>query len=114
MLFPLGLGCDMQAACVGYLPEARLDGETSPIPCLPKSFLPHGCPLPLMLPSEEEGRAPNASPRIVNRGKASELAQPCPTLCKPMDCSPPGSSVHGDFQARVQEWVATPFSRGSS
>ena len=32
----------------------------------------------------------------------------------PMDCSPPGSSVHGILQARIQEWVAIPFSRGSS
>ena len=36
------------------------------------------------------------------------------TLCDPMDCSPPGFSVHGILQARVLEWVATPFSRGSS
>ena len=34
-------------------------------------------------------------------------------LCDPMDCSPPGSSVHGIFQVRILEWVATPFSRGS-
>ena len=38
----------------------------------------------------------------------------CPTLCDPMDCSPPGSSVHGILQARVLEWVAMSFSRGSS
>ena len=38
----------------------------------------------------------------------------CPTLCDPMRCSPPGSSVHGTLQARILEWVATPFSRGSS
>ena len=42
----------------------------------------------------------------------SEVAQLCPTLCDPMDCSPPGSSVHGIFQARVLEWVAISFSRG--
>ena len=40
--------------------------------------------------------------------------QLCLTLCDPMDCSPPGSSVHGILQARIQEWVAIPFSRGSS
>ena len=34
------------------------------------------------------------------------------TLCDPMDCSPPGSSVHGILQARILEWVAMPFSRG--
>jgi len=38
----------------------------------------------------------------------------CPTLCDPMDCSPPGSSVHGISQARILEWVAMSSSRGSS
>ena len=42
------------------------------------------------------------------------VAQSCPTLCNPMDYSPPGSSVHGILQARILEWVAIPFSRGSS
>ena len=41
-------------------------------------------------------------------------AQSCPTLCDPVDCSPPGSSVHEILQARVLEWVAISFSRGSS
>ena len=41
------------------------------------------------------------------------VTQSCPTLCNPMDCSPPGSSVHGILQARILEWVAVPFSRGS-
>ena len=44
----------------------------------------------------------------------SEVTQSCPTLCDPMDCSLPGSSVHGIFQARVLEWVAICFSSGSS
>ena len=44
----------------------------------------------------------------------NEVAQSCPTLCDPMDCSLPGSSVHGNFQARVLEWAATSFSKGSS
>ena len=39
----------------------------------------------------------------------SEVTQPCPTLSDPMDCSLPGSSVHGIFQARVLEWVAIAF-----
>ena len=42
------------------------------------------------------------------------VTQTCLTLCDPMDCSLPGSSVHGIFQARILEWVAIPFSRGSS
>ena len=37
------------------------------------------------------------------------VAQSCPTLCNPMDCSPPGSSIHGIFQASVLEWVAIPL-----
>ena len=41
-----------------------------------------------------------------------EVAQSCPTLRDPMDCSPPGSSVHGIFQARVLEWGAIAFSVG--
>ena len=40
--------------------------------------------------------------------------QSCPTLCDPMDYSPPGSSVHGILQPRILEWVAMPSSRGSS
>ena len=40
----------------------------------------------------------------------SEVTQSCLTLSDPMDCSLPGSSVHGIFQARVLEWVATAFS----
>ena len=41
----------------------------------------------------------------------SEVAQSCLTLSDPMDCSPPGSSVHGIFQARVLEWGAIAFSK---
>ena len=44
----------------------------------------------------------------------SELTQSCPVLCNPMDCTPPGSSIHGIFQTRVLEWVAISFFRGSS
>ena len=44
----------------------------------------------------------------------NKLAQSCPTLCDPMDCSLSGTSVHGIFQARVLEWIAIALSRGSS
>jgi len=56
-----------------------------------------------------------------NKGKMKLLvAQSCLTFCDPVspfvtqDCSPPGFSVHGILQARILEWVAIPFSRGSS
>ena len=52
------------------------------------------------------GREPLVVVALVN--------QSCPTLLQPMDCGPPGSSVHGILQARILEWVAIPFSRGSS
>ena len=39
------------------------------------------------------------------------VAQSCPTLCDPMNCSPPGSSVQGILQARILKWIAIPFSR---
>ena len=51
---------------------------------------------------------------IVKRKKMKVLvAQSCPTLCDPMNCSPPAFSVHEILQARILEWVAIPFSRGS-
>ena len=46
-------------------------------------------------------------------GPVCPYAQLCPTLCDPMDCSPPGSSVHEIIQARILEWVAIFSSRGS-
>ena len=48
------------------------------------------------------------------RESESEVTQSCPTLCDPMDYSLPGSAIHGIFQARVLEWIAISFSRGSS
>ena len=44
----------------------------------------------------------------------AEVAQSCQTLCDPMDCNLPGSSVHGILQARILYWIAMPSSRGSS
>ena len=44
----------------------------------------------------------------------SEVAQSCPTLSDPMDCSPPGFSIHGIFQVRVQKWVAIAFSKNET
>ena len=46
--------------------------------------------------------------------RSESAAQSCPALCDPTDCSPPGSSARGILQARILEWVAISFSRGSS
>ena len=51
---------------------------------------------------------------LIERKKESDVTQSCPTLCDPMDCTLPRSSVHGIFQARVLECFAISFSRGSS
>ena len=50
---------------------------------------------------------------LPNMCLCAKLLQSCPTLCNPMDCSLPGSCVHGILQARIQEWVAMFSSRGS-
>ena len=51
---------------------------------------------------------------VIKRLGSCSVSKSCPILCNPMDCSPPGSSVHGILQARILEWVAISFSRGSS
>ena len=62
------------------------------------------------LPSEPQG-----SPCFIKSGwKWKWSRSVCLTLCDPVDCSPPGSSIHGILQARILEWVAISFSRGSS
>ena len=57
--------------------------------------------------TELPGKLYNSIVRIC----ACLVAQLCPTLCNHMNCSPPGSSIHGILQARTLEWVAVPFSR---
>ena len=57
---------------------------------------------------------PSASALNLHSESESEVTQPCLTLCDPTDCSLPGFSIHGIFQARILEWVAISFSRGSS
>ena len=52
--------------------------------------------------------------KTLKKNSESEVTQLCPTLCNSMDCSLSGSSIHGIFQARVLEWIAISFSRGSS
>ena len=63
------------------------------------------------LPFPSPGNLPNPT---IEPESESEVAQSCPTLCHPVDCALPGSSVHGILQARILEWVAISFSRGSS
>ena len=63
--------------------------------------------------TRRKGAGGNGS-KLTAGSEGGLLAQSCPTLLDPVDCSPPGSSVHGVLQARILEWVAISFSRGSS
>ena len=84
--------------------------------CAPTQRL-HGLqPTRLLHPWDFPGKSTGVGCHCLLRGLVikifkSEVAQSCPTLCDPMDCSLPRSSVHGIFQARVLEWVAISFSR---
>ena len=90
----------------------------SGLPCPPPGGLPNpGVELVLLVsPALQVDSLPLSpwwSPYICMKVK-SEVTQSCLTLCDLMDCSLPGSSVLGIFRARVLEWVATSFSRGSA
>ena len=68
--------------------------------------LPH----PWDSPGKNTGVSCHFLLRCMKVKSESEVSQLCPTLSNPLDCSPPGSSVHGIFQARVLEWAAIAFS----
>ena len=72
----------------------------------------------VFIPIPKKGNAKECSNyctiSCISHTSKSEVTQSCLTLCDPMDCSLPGSSLHRILQARVLEWVAISFSRGSS
>ena len=70
--------------------------------------------LPLVSYIQKEYKQSNTDSFELYHESETEVALSCQTLSDPVDCSPPGSSIHGIFQARVLEWVANSFSRGSS
>ena len=71
---------------------------------------PTRLPHPWDSPGKNTGVGCNFLLQCMKAKSESEVAQSCPTLCDPMDCSPPGSSVHGIFEARVLEyWSGVPF-----
>ena len=75
---------------------------------------PTKLPRPWDSPSKNTGVGCHFLLQCMKVKSESEVAQSCPTLGDPMDCSLPGSSVHGIFQARVLEWVAVAFSELAS
>ena len=71
---------------------------------------PTRLPCPWDSPGKNTGVGCHFLLQCIKVKSESKVAQSCPTLSKPMDCSPSGSSIHGIFQARVLEWVAMAFS----
>ena len=107
------MDCSLSGSCVHGILQARIlewvafssfRGFSWPgmEPCL--SYVLHW----------QVGSLPLAPPGKPYTAQSVLVAQSCPTLCDPMDCSLPASSVHVILQARIPEWVAIPFSRGSS
>ena len=78
--------------------------------CAPHRQQPTRLRRPWDSPGKNTGVGCQFLPQCIKVKSESEVAQSCPTLSDPMDCSLPGSSIHGIFQARVLEWGAIAFS----
>ena len=76
----------------------------------PRRRQPTRLPRPWDSPGKNTGVGCHFLLQCMKVKSESEVSQSCPTLSDPMDCSPPGSSIHGIFQARVLEWGAIAFS----
>ena len=76
----------------------------------PHRWQPTRLPCPWDSPGKNTGVGCHCLLQCMKVKSESEVTQSCPTPSHPMDCSPPGSSIHGIFQARVLEWGATAFS----
>ena len=80
----------------------------------PQRRQPTRLPRPWDAPGKNTGVGCHFLLQCMKAKSQTEVAQSCPTLSDPMDCSPPSSSVHGIFQARVLEWGAIAFSENLS
>ena len=80
----------------------------------PHRWQPVRLPVPGILQAKNTGVGSHCLLQCLKVKSESEVAHLCPTLSNPIDCSPPGSSVHGIFQAGVLEWVAIAFSDNSA
>ena len=83
---------------------------TSVVSERPHRWQPTRLPRPWDSPGKNTGVGCHFLLQCMKVKSESEVAHSCPTLSDPMNCSPPGSSVHGIFQARVLEWGALVFS----
>ena len=108
------------STCLEYWKENSLESDSCCCCCYVTSVVsdsaqPHRRqPTRLPRPWNSPGKNTGVGCHFLLQGmkvkSESEVAQSCPTVSDPMDCSPPGSSIHGIFQARVLEWGAIAFS----
>ena len=95
---------------LNMLSAAAKSLQSCPNLCDPHSWQPTRLSCPWDSPGKNTGVGCHFLLQYMNMKSESEVTQSCPTLSDPMDCSLPGSSVHGIFQARVLEWGAIAFS----
>ena len=92
-------------------PAAAKSLQSCPTLCDPHRQQPTRLPRSWDSPGKSTGVGCQFILQCMKMKNESEVAQSCPTLSDPMDCSPPGSSIHGVFQTRVLEWGAIAFSQ---
>ena len=105
--FPNIKSASQSAAAAAAAAKSR---QSCPTLCDPIRRQPTRLPRPWDSPGKNTGVGCHFLLQCMKVKSENEVAQSCLTLSDPMDCSPPGSSVHGIFQARVLEWGAIAFS----
>ena len=93
-----------------FITSAAKSLQSCPTLCDPHRRQPTRLPRPWDSPGKNTGVGCHFLLQCMKVKSESEATQSCPTLRDPMDCSPPGSSIHGIFLARVLEWGAIAFS----
>ena len=114
-LFPFSMNCI--TPCFGIITGVISSAQSDPSAQTPLSYPDFFSILPsshnwILLPSEVSPA--HLTSHHLRPALCVLVSQFCLTLCDPLNCSPPGSSLHGILQARVLEWVAISFSRGSA
>ena len=102
-----------QSVSVSHLLLLLLSRFSLVRPVRPHRWQPTRLPCPWDSPGKNTGVGCHFLLQCVKVKSESEVAQLCPTLCDPVDCSPPGSLVHGTLRARVLAWGAIAFSEGT-
>ena len=104
-----GVGCHFLLQCMKVKSEGEV-AQSCPTLRDPRRLQPTRLPHPWDPPGKNTGVGCHFLLQCMKVKSEREVAQSCPTLRNPMDCSLPGSSIHGIFQARVLEWGAIAFS----